>query len=81
VRGEAIRGLAKRDAGLALPFVQRELKLDAAGTPVLEAAALCADASLIDDLRRFIGPTDRTWVDSTAGGALVAFELGIPEDL
>jgi len=53
VRAEAIRGLARIDRALALPLLRRELAGDEVTVPLLEAAALAADPSLLAVLRPF----------------------------
>lgn len=47
---EALWGLARRDTGLALPLVLAALQ-SAVSVPLAEAAELCADPSLVADLR------------------------------
>lgn len=78
VRAEAIRGLAKRDKALALPLTQRELAGQFASVPILEAAAILADASLVKDLRAFAEPSGDPLLDELALEALSACE-GKPE--
>jgi len=72
VRAEAALGLASRDPGLALPFVQEALRGNTIIPPMLEAAALCAHASLIEDLRVWAEPSDNTFADGLAADALAA---------
>ena len=74
VRAEAILGLAKRDAMLALPFVQDGLGANTVTIPMLEAAAICAHPSLIPDLRVWIEPSDTPSIDQAAEEALAACE-------
>jgi hypothetical protein len=74
VRAEAIIALARLEPNLALPFLQRELKGDAVGRLVFEAATLVADPSLVMDLRDFAGPSEDSWVDDEAQRALAACE-------
>ncbi len=50
VRCEALLGLAQRDTGLALPLVREALRGDTISIPLMEAASLCADPSLLADL-------------------------------
>jgi len=80
VRAEAVYGLARRDPALALPFVQTELRADSVAVPILEAAALCAHPSLIDDLRGLAEPSDSPYLDKLTADALAACESGIPSD-
>lgn len=75
VRAEAILGLASRDPALALPFVQEALRADSVALPILEAAALCADPSLIADLHIWAEPSDQPDLDRLAAEALNACEL------
>ena len=77
VRGEAIEGLAKRNREIALPLVQRELAQSDVGYGVFVAAAILADASLVEPLRRFDYETDSPWVDDTVREAIGACETGI----
>jgi hypothetical protein len=74
VRAEAILGLAKRDRLLALPFLQKELARNGVALPIFEAAALVADASLVDDLRAFAEPSGDESLDKQALEALKACE-------
>lgn len=74
VRAEAILGVAKRDRLLALPFLQKELAEDAVALPIFEAAAIVADASLVEDLRAFAEPSADESLDKQALGALKACE-------
>lgn len=74
VRAEAVLGLASRDPALALPFVQEALRADSVALPILEAAALCADPSLIADLRIWTEPSDQPDLDRLAAEALTACE-------
>jgi hypothetical protein len=74
VRAEAILGLAQRDTASALPLLQRELGGDRVALPLFEAAALVADASLIDDLRAFANPSGDAFMDELATKALQACE-------
>ena len=76
VRAEAILGLAQRDKALALPLIRRELGKEHVAVPLFEAAALVADASLVDDLRDFAEPSDDALLDELAAKALVACEAG-----
>jgi HEAT repeat protein len=72
VRGEAVLGLAQRDPALALPFVQAELGSDSVTIPILEAASICADPSLIPDLMVWAEPSDQPYADKLAAEALAA---------
>lgn len=74
VRAEAILGLAQRDKSVALPFLRKELAGDAVALPIFEAAAIVADASLVDDLRAFASPCGDATVDRAAEAALRACE-------
>ncbi len=78
VRAEAILGLAMRDPAQALPLVQAALKAASVALPVLEAAALCADPSLIDNLRDWAAPSDQPELDNLAAEALAACERLAP---
>src|SRR3546814_11414823 len=57
VRAEAVLGVAQRDKALALPLLRREMARKSISMPILEAAALVADPSLVDDLRTFAHST------------------------
>ncbi|HMC90833.1 MAG TPA: lyase, partial [Allosphingosinicella sp.] len=74
VRAEAISGLASRDRALALPFLRAELAGASVTMPLLEAAALVADASLADDLRAFCLQSGNRFLDELAAKALAACE-------
>lgn len=74
VRAEAIRGLADMDRSLALPLVREALKSDNVSAPILEAAAIVADASLIHDLRAFAEPSDDDYLDRLTLEAIAACE-------
>ena len=74
VRAEAILGLAQRDKALALPLLRRELGGECVAVPLLEAAALVADPSLVPDLRDFTVPSDNSPLDELAAEALSACE-------
>jgi hypothetical protein len=74
VRAEAILGLAQRDPKVALPFLKIALSEQNVMPPVFEAAALVADASLVDDLRQFSAPSGDTYLDQLATDALAACE-------
>jgi len=72
VRGEAILGLAQIDRLAALPLLRNELQGEIVTGPLLEAAAIVADASLIPDLEAFARPSDNPWLDSLVSDAIVA---------
>ncbi|MDG2527560.1 HEAT repeat domain-containing protein [Caulobacter endophyticus] len=72
VRAEGVLGLAMRDPSLALPFVQAALRAEAVAPAMLEAAALCAHPSLIEDLKAWAEPSANTYVDDLAVEALAA---------
>jgi HEAT repeat protein len=74
VRGEAILGLASLDPITALPFVQAELSRESVTIPALEAASICADPSLIFDLKVWAEPSDQPYADKLAAEALAACE-------
>jgi hypothetical protein len=78
VRAEAILGVAQRDKALALPLLRRELARKSISLPILEAAALVADASLVDDLRAFSYTSGDDVIDRWAMAALKACEAGEP---
>lgn len=77
VRAEAILGLAQIDAALALPLLQAELAGKAVQMPLLEAAVIVADASLLRDLEAFASPSDNAFLD---GLVLEAIEACQPRD-
>lgn len=74
VRDEAVWGLALRDPQLALPLVQAALREQTVYFPMLEAAELCADPSLIEDLIIWAQPSGDNWMDGAAERALAACE-------
>jgi hypothetical protein len=78
IRAEAIFGLTRRDRDLALPLVRQALADNIVAFPIFEAAALLADASLVEGLRGFTGPSDEPYLDQCASGALAACESGVP---
>lgn len=78
VRAEAVYGLARRDPSVALPFVQGALRADCVAVPIFEAAELCADPSLVEDLRKFAEPSDSPYLDGLAADALATCESGKP---
>ena len=78
VRSEAILGLAQRDKSVALPLLQRELAGEFVQMPIFEAAALVADASLVEDLRSFASPSGDDYLDELALDALKACETVKP---
>jgi len=77
VRAEAILGLAQIDAALALPFLQAELTGEAIQMPLLEAAVIVADPSLLYELEAFASPSDDAFLDSLV---LEAIEACQPRD-
>jgi hypothetical protein len=80
VRGEAIEGVARRNAGLALPLVRRELGERECGYGVFIAAGIIADQTLVDLLKTFDGKTDASWVDDTIRDAIHACSTGIAKE-
>lgn len=72
VRAEAIAGLAQIDRAIALPLLTRELKGEAVSMPLLEAAIIVADESLIEDLEAFSAPSDNPSLDRMVADALSA---------
>ena len=72
VRAEAILGLAQVDRSTALPLVLRELKGNLVSMPLLEAAIIVADLSLVDDLLAFSEPSDHPWLDEMVADAISA---------
>ena len=78
VRAEAVLGVAQRDKALALPLLRRELARKSVSMPILDAAALVADPSLVDDLRAFAHPSGDDIIDRLALTALKACETGEP---
>lgn len=78
VRAEAVLGIAHRSKALALPLLRRELARKAISMPILEAAALVADPSLVEDLRAFAHSSGDDLVDNLAVTALKACEAGEP---
>ncbi len=76
VRGEAVLGLARRDAGLALPLVRAGLSAQAVSLPLLEAARLCAHPMLILDLEYWARPSSNRLADMAATEALFACRAG-----
>ena len=79
VRAEAVSGLAQRNAALALPFVQDALRSRTISTPILEAAALVAHASLVERLRYWLGQPDLGHLQQSASDALTACEGEDPQ--
>lgn len=77
VRAEAIRGLARRDAAVALPYIQRALATRSAPMDIFEAAAIVAHPSLIEPLSRFAEKND----DKMIVDALTACRTGRPHPL
>jgi hypothetical protein len=80
VRAEAIRGLAREDRLLALPFIQRALEARSALVDVFEAAAIVADASLVGTLRQFAKKAKADWTGDIVRAALHACETGVPDE-
>jgi hypothetical protein len=80
VRAEAIRGLARKDRLLALPFIQRALGAASAMVDVFEAAAIVADASLVEPVRQFARNTNTDWTGDVVREALQACETGVPDE-
>ncbi len=78
VRAEAVLGLAEREPATALPFVQQALAGQTVTPPMLEAAALCADPSLVEDLRVWAEPSDNPYIDRLAAEALAACQAVAP---
>lgn len=72
VRAEAILGLAQTDRALALPLLRKELKGEHVNMPLLEAATLVADVSLIEDLEAFSEPSDNKVLDQMVVDAINA---------
>jgi hypothetical protein len=79
VRAEALLGLSRRNAKLALPLVIEALCGEAASMPVFEAAAIIANPALVEYLRPWIEPSDNAFLDDCAREALAACEKGSPE--
>ncbi|MFD1035234.1 lyase [Sphingomonas hankookensis] len=76
VAAEALRGLAQKDRGLALPYVQQALAADTVLVNVFEAATIVADPRLADALRRWADPTDDPGFDGLVQLAIAACERG-----
>jgi len=57
--------------------VQAELSRDSVSIPILEAASICADPSLIADLKVWSQPSDQPYADSLAAEALAACERAV----
>ncbi|MFA5970425.1 MAG: HEAT repeat domain-containing protein [Sphingomonas sp.] len=72
VRAEAILGLAQLDRSVALPLLRRELQGELVNMPLLEAAIIVADASLIDDLKAFAAPSANKMLDQMVADAITA---------
>ncbi len=77
VRAEALCGLARRDASIALPFVLAALDTGDVIAPIFEAAALCAHRSLVEPLMEFSYPTSMTYLRDLVAKALIACETGV----
>ena len=80
VRAEAIRGLARKDPLLALPYVKRALEAKSATVNVFEAAAIVADPSLVERLSTFAKATDDEGMDQLVEDALLACQCGEPDE-
>jgi len=78
VRAEAILGVAQRDRAAALPLLQRELAREFVALAIFEAASLVADASLVEELRRFTSLSEHAHLDGAALDALKACETEQP---
>jgi len=78
VRAEAIRGLARLDPALALPLLRRELAGDEVTVPLLEAAALAADPSLLALLRPFRAAVGDAWLAGLLEKAIEATIDALP---
>ncbi|TFU00051.1 lyase [Polymorphobacter arshaanensis] len=72
VRAEAVLGLAQVDKSLASPFLRKELAGPTVSMPLLEAASIVADPSLIEDLEAFAEPSDNPILDGLVIKALRA---------
>lgn len=72
VRAEAILGLAQMHRGLALPLLRKELKGDHVNMPLLEAATIVADVSLVEDLEAFAEPSGNKLLDQMVVDAINA---------
>lgn len=72
VRGEAILGLAQLDRALALPILQKELEGDCVNVPMLEAAIIIADPSLVPLLEPFSELSEDESLDQMVLDALSA---------
>jgi hypothetical protein len=72
VRVEAILGLARLDPVAALPLLARELAGEQVSMPLLEAARIVADPSLLSDLYEFAGPSDDGFLDEWVQDAITA---------
>jgi hypothetical protein len=76
VRSEAILGLVQLDRALALPLIRRELEADVICYPILEAAEIAADPSLIDSLAAIVDPSEEPHFYDQALSALEACKRG-----
>jgi|CXWL01.1.fsa_nt_gi hypothetical protein len=79
VRAEAIRGLARKDRSLALPYVKRALAAPPVKVNVFEAAALVAHPSLVQSLLKFATKTDDESFDELVRDALLACQSCKPD--
>ena len=80
VSGEALIGLARRDASAALPLVRAALRDDEVTAQVFEAAAIVADPSLLEDISRFVDPGEE-YIDQLVRDAYSACASMTPRDL
>jgi len=72
VRAEAIAGLAQLDRSIALPFLRKELEGNSVSMPLLEAAIIVAEPSLLDHLEAFAYPSDSELLDRLVAEAIDA---------
>lgn len=74
VRGEALEGIAERDADLALPLLRLELTRDECAFATFRAAQIIADPSLLSGLLKWKGRGGAPWIDDTIDDAILACE-------
>lgn len=74
VRGEALQGLAERNAGMAIPLLRRELEQNDCAYATFQAARIVADPSLLKGLRLWVGRGGAPWIDDEITGAIAACE-------